>query len=92
MEISDSNGSLNRLMKSIFGVVVLLALAFTGSSSIARRDNLYRFNYENVLGTSLELTFSATSEVQAHEAEAAALGEIDRESKILELVGQQQRV
>ncbi len=70
-------------MKLLSVVTLFLALACTGSSSISRRDNLYRFNYENVLGTSLELTFSATSEAQAHEAETAALDEIDRESKIL---------
>ena len=70
-------------MKSISAVALFLALACTGSSTIARPDNLYRFNYENVLGTSLELTFSATSETQAQRAETAALGEIDRESKIL---------
>jgi thiamine biosynthesis lipoprotein ApbE len=83
MEFSGSDGSLNRLMKSISAVALLLALAFTGSSTIAKRDRVYRFNYENVLGTSLELTFSATSEAQAHKAEIAALAEIDRESKIL---------
>jgi thiamine biosynthesis lipoprotein ApbE len=70
-------------MRSIAAVALFLSLAFTGSSTIARRDSLYRFNYENVLGTSLELTFSAMSEAQAQKAETAALGEIDRESKIL---------
>ena len=36
-------------------VALLLALSVhLGSSTIARRDSLYRFNYENVLGTSLE--------------------------------------
>jgi thiamine biosynthesis lipoprotein len=83
IEISVSSDSLNRLMKSISAVALFLALACTGSSNIARPDGLYRFNYENVLGTSLELKFSATSETQAQKAAAAALGEIDRESKIL---------
>ena len=63
--------------------VALCALASTGSSTVASREHIYRFNYENVLGTSLELRFDAVSEAQAHLAEAAALREIDREAKIL---------
>lgn len=63
--------------------VLFLALATTGSSSIGNRDHVYRFNYENVLGTSLELKFAAASEAQARHAEVAALAEIDREAKIL---------
>ena len=76
-------------MKSTSAVTLFLALAFacTGSSTIARPDSLYRFNYENVLGTSLELTFSAMSEAQAHKAETAALSEIDRELKDPEFLG-----
>lgn len=70
-------------MKSISAVALFLALACAGSSTIARPDSLYRYNYENVLGTSLELTFRAPSETQAQRAETAALGEIDREAKIL---------
>ena len=70
-------------MKALTAVALFLALASTGSSSVGSHDSLYRFNYENVLGTSLELTFSAASEVQAHRAEAAAFSDIDRESRIL---------
>ena len=62
---------------------LILALATSGSSTMASRDHVYRFNYENVLGTSLELTFGAASEAQARRAEAAALNDIDREAKIL---------
>jgi len=62
---------------------LILALATGGGSTTANRDHVYRFNYENVLGTSLELTFGAASEAQAHRAETAALNEIDREAKIL---------
>jgi len=64
-------------------LILGLALATGGSSTTVNRDHIYRFNYENVLGTSLELTFGAVSETQAHRAEAAALNEIDREAKIL---------
>ena len=63
--------------------VLFLALATSGSSTIGDRAPIYRFHYENVLGTSLELKFAAASEAQAHEAEAAALAEIEREAKIL---------
>jgi FAD:protein FMN transferase len=72
----------------VTAAVLFVALATSGSSTIGKGDriyrfNIYRFNYENVLGTSLELKFAAASEAQAREAEAAALGEIDREAKIL---------
>jgi hypothetical protein len=68
---------------------LILVLATGGSSTTANRDHVYRFNYENVLGTSLELTFGAASEAQAHRAEVVALNEIDREAKI-EFLGFQQ--
>lgn len=41
------------------------------------------FHHENVLGTSLELKLAASSEMVARRAEAAALAEMDRLSKIL---------
>jgi len=44
---------------------------------------MYVSNYENVLGTSLEIKVSAASENQATLAENAALAEIDRLNKIL---------
>jgi thiamine biosynthesis lipoprotein len=67
----------------ITAALLFLALATSGGSTTDNGDGVYRFNYENVLGTSLELKFAATSEAQARRAEAAALGEIDREAKIL---------
>src|SRR5262245_17171535 len=42
----------------------------------------YVFQYENVLGTSLELKVVATSPMAAKQAEARALAEIDREAGI----------
>jgi thiamine biosynthesis lipoprotein ApbE len=72
-----------KLISLITAAVLFLALASSGGSTIGSRDGVYRFDYENVLGTSLELKFAATSEAQAARAEAAALGEIDREAKIL---------
>jgi FAD:protein FMN transferase len=63
--------------------VLFLAITTSGGSTVANRDRVYRFNYENVLGTSLELKFAAASEAQARRAEVAALSEIEREAKIL---------
>jgi thiamine biosynthesis lipoprotein len=47
------------------------------------RQRLYTFNYENILGTSLELKIGARSLPEAEAAEGKALNEIDRLSKIL---------
>ena len=44
--------------------------------------SLYVANYENVLGTSLELKFVSLSEAEAEKAETAALAEINRLSAI----------
>jgi thiamine biosynthesis lipoprotein ApbE len=43
----------------------------------------YTFHYDNVLGTSLDLTVVAASEASAHRAETAVLDQIDRDAKIL---------
>lgn len=59
------------------------SLAIFGSSSLTPRDRVYRFNYENVLGTSLELKILAGSESSAETAQDAALNEIERQAKIL---------
>lgn len=59
----------------------------TTKSESARR--LYVSNYENVLGTSLELKITTVDEQQAERAEIAALTEIDRLSTILSSYDQQ---
>lgn len=43
-----------------------------------KHTRLYVSNYENILGTSLELKFTSSSESEAEKAEQAALTEIDR--------------
>jgi len=69
---------------SLFAPAFLfLVLVTNGGSTVGSRDRIYRFNYENVLGTSLEMKFAAVSETQAQKAESATLREIDREAKIL---------
>ena len=56
-----------------------LCVSYDGNG--ARRT--YVFQHENVLGTSLELKFAASTYEQARQAEAAALDQIDRDAKIL---------
>jgi hypothetical protein len=43
----------------------------------------YRFNYEHVLGTSMDMTVVASSQQAANAAAAAVLDRIDRDAKIL---------
>lgn len=64
--------------------LVLLALGL-GSATIRphRASRLYVADYENVLGTSLEIKLAAATEPAATLAEAAALREVDRLNKIL---------
>lgn len=47
------------------------------------RPEAYAFQYENVLGTSLDLTVISTSATRAARAEAAVLGSIDHDAAIL---------
>jgi thiamine biosynthesis lipoprotein len=73
-------------MKSstIFTATALfIALCSTGSSKIGGKQEMFSFNWENVIGTSLELKVVASSDARAEEAESAVLNEIDREAKIL---------
>jgi thiamine biosynthesis lipoprotein ApbE len=49
----------------------------------SKRSHLYISQYENVLGTSMEIKVSARSQQEASIAEATALAEISRLSKIL---------
>lgn len=72
-----------RLRFLVAGSVFALALATAGSSRVGQRNELYRFNYENVLGTSAEIKVLASSEAAADKAERAALSEIDRLNGIL---------
>jgi thiamine biosynthesis lipoprotein ApbE len=60
-----------------------LILTAAGSSTIGSHDRIFTSDYENVLGTSLEIKTAASSQAQAHKAETAVLAEISREAKIL---------
>jgi thiamine biosynthesis lipoprotein len=67
----------------VFIGIVLLSLCLAGASRAKARGRLYVFQYENVLGTSLELKVFAMSEAQSEKAEQAALAEMDREAHLL---------
>lgn len=69
--------------KSVFALFFSGSILFIIHSSFApRASRLYVSNFENVLGTSLELKIASTDAVAA-QAEAAALAEIDRLDHIL---------
>ncbi len=72
-------------MKSAYLMIAILLLApcLAGPSSASTGGHLYVFQYENVLGTSLEIKVAASSQAQSEKAEQAALAEIDREARIL---------
>lgn len=73
-----SNVACFRIFVLLFSVVSLLCPV-----DAAERVSQYVFNHERVLGTSLELKFTAPGAAEALAAEAAALAEIDRLGKIL---------
>jgi len=68
---------------SIASVITSSLLLLVCSASLPPASQLYKFNYENVLGTSLELKVNASSERIATTAEDVALKEIDRLNSIL---------
>ncbi len=72
-----------RTLSTLSAGALVLALATSGGSATRVADHIYTFNYENVLGTSLELKVGARSSAQAHKAETAVLNEISRQAKIL---------
>jgi thiamine biosynthesis lipoprotein len=72
-------------MKRLYPSVLCLFIipVFIYSHIPEPRIKLYVSHFENVLGTSFELKVSAESEALADDAEAIALGEIDRLAGIL---------
>ena len=62
---------------------VMLAIGLSASGSAPAADRTFVSNYENVLGTSLELKVHSPDAAAAARAEKAVLDEIARESKIL---------
>src|SRR4051794_4048028 len=72
-------------MRSEFSIpaIALLAALTAGGSSVAPHGQPFVFNYENVLGTSLELRIDARNSAAAGRADAAARREIERQARIL---------
>ena len=69
----------NRWMAALAAIVVAATVRGGG----ATLDRTFTSNYENVLGTSLELRVRAPSRAVADQAEQAVLAEISRQSRIL---------
>ena len=71
-------------MKFTLALAALLLLAVgSGGQPSAARTAWRVSQFENVLGTSLELKFAVASDNEAARAEAAALAEIERLNHIL---------
>jgi thiamine biosynthesis lipoprotein len=70
---------------SYFTICGFLLLLLCSSTTVppAKIGRVYVFDYDNVLGTSLELKVVAVSPARAKTAENAAMNEIDRMNKIL---------
>jgi thiamine biosynthesis lipoprotein ApbE len=69
-----------------FLLISTAALAFAASrtpGSFSLSPLSYKANYENILGTSMEIRIAADSDASAKRAETAALAEISRLEKIL---------
>jgi FAD:protein FMN transferase len=62
---------------------IALLAALAAGPNPTRLRTPFVFNYENVLGTSLELKIDARNPAEAERADATARREIDREAKIL---------
>ena len=72
-------------MRPRYVTVAALLVAATLALAIALplRAQAFRFHYENVLGTSMDVTVVARSETAARAAAGVALDAIDRDAKIL---------
>ncbi|MEO5995392.1 MAG: FAD:protein FMN transferase [Chitinophagaceae bacterium] len=74
------------MLKTVKQLVIAVALltVMSGAELLPGKSiKIYVSDYENVLGTSLEIKIAADDEQRAVKAEGAALAEIDRLNKIL---------
>jgi thiamine biosynthesis lipoprotein len=67
----------------IFGGALALTLPRSGRSAITAPNTIHTFDYDNVLGTSLQVRVAAQSADQARAASNAVLTEVSRQAKIL---------
>src|SRR5690348_811552 len=71
-------------LKYLSALALLTAAAATAIAfTVHGRSQPFKFRYENVLGTSMEVTVVAASEETAQAATGAVLARIDRDAKIL---------
>jgi FAD:protein FMN transferase len=70
-------------MRPRYVTLAALLAAATLAILLPLRAQAFRFRYENVLGTSMDVTVVARSESAAKAAAAVALDRIDRDAKIL---------
>jgi thiamine biosynthesis lipoprotein ApbE len=63
--------------------VATLLVTAAAVLAVHHRAQPFRFHYENVLGTSMDMTIVAASETSANAAAAIVLDRIDRDAKIL---------
>ncbi len=73
---------MKRYQTAVCGLFLLL-ICSSAAIPPTKTNRLYTSEYENVLGTSLELKVSSASQQSAEIAETAAMNEIDRLNKIL---------
>lgn len=73
---------MNSLIRLSCVLTMIMALS-SATQRHGRTNNLFISNYENVLGTSMEIKIAADAEQHAVEAEDAALAEVDRLNKTL---------
>jgi thiamine biosynthesis lipoprotein len=71
------------MKRTSVGAVTLVILVGAWFLVGRAHDRVYRFHYENVLGTSMALTVLASSESAARAAESAVIGQIARDAQIL---------
>ncbi len=72
------------MTRKSFGIVFITTFVIGAAvTAVWQRTSTYVRDYENVLGTSMQLKIRASSDAVSARAEAAVLAEIDRESKIL---------
>jgi thiamine biosynthesis lipoprotein ApbE len=70
-------------LKGLSGILLMLAALSVGATPPGETNKLFVSDYENVLGTSLEIKIAAGRQADAAKAEDAAMAEVDRLNKIL---------
>ena len=63
--------------------IAVIAVAALATAALWPHSRVYAHEYDNVLGTSMQVKVLATSDEAAERASQAVLAEIDREAKIL---------